>query len=139
MPAERSQGSRASHNGQAAEDVVAAILRMCGYQPVRQYGIGYGIYGTSLRADFFVEHAPGFPHGLIIESKWQEIAGSADEKLPYLVANVLHCYPAPTIIVLHGGGFRPGAERWLRTQVDGARLFAVLRLEEFLTWCNRNL
>jgi hypothetical protein len=135
----QTQGGRASTNGRAAEDVIAAILDMRGYQPFRQQLVGYGIYDTPIHADFYIDAAPGFPGGLIIESKWQEIAGSADEKLPYLVANVMHCFPAPTIIVLHGGGYRAGAERWLRAQVDGERLFAVLRLEEFLTWCNRNL
>ena len=133
-----SQGSRASTNGRAAEDVIAAILRMRGHAPITQHQIGMGIYGSPLRVDFFIPSPPGFPRGLIIESKWQELAGTADEKLPYLIENVRHCFPCPAVIVLHGGGFRPGAERWLRAQVGGS-LHAVMRLEEFLTWCNRNL
>jgi len=140
MPTDRSQGQQANRNGRTAENVIDAILRLhASAPPIRQYPVGFGIYGTPLQADFYLADVRGFVAGLIIESKWQESSGSVDEKWPYLVENIRHCYPAPTIIVLHGGGFRPGAERWLRTQVDSHRLFAVLRLEEFMKWCSHNL
>lgn len=132
------QGKRANMNGQAAEDVIASILMQRRYIPQRQYLIGSSIFNTPLFADFYLDDIPTFPGGLIIESKWQEVGGSVDEKFPYLVANIQEVYPSPAIIVLHGGGFRPGAEQWLRRQVRG-NLFGVFRLEEFLTWVNHNL
>lgn len=132
------QGKWANSNGRAAEDTINDVLIRHRLIALRQYHVGKSIYGTPLYADFYVATAPGFPDGLIIESKWQETQGSADEKLPYLVTNIHQCYPCPTIIVLDGGGFRPGAERWLCSQVGG-RLYAVMNFREFLTWCNRNL
>lgn len=133
------QGARANAHGGSAEGVINSILQAKGYRPERQRLVGSGIFGTPIHVDFYLASVPGYANGLIVESKWQEVPGTADEKLPYLVANIHHCFPCPTIIVLHGGGFRAGAERWLRSQVDGFKLIAVLRLEEFLTWCNRNL
>lgn len=132
------QGRRANLNGQAAEDVIAAILMQRRYIPQRQYPICESIFGTPLFSDFYLDDVVSFPTGLTIESKWQEVSGTADEKLPYLVHNILECYPCPAIVVLHGGGFRTGAERWLRGQVRG-NLYGVFRLEEFLTWANHNL
>ena len=35
-----------------------------------------------------------------------------------------------------GGGYRPGAERWLRRQTD-SKLLHVFNLTEFLTWVNQ--
>ncbi len=74
-----------------------------------------------------------------MESKWQEIGGSVDEKFPYLVDNIYQLYPCPTIIVYGGKGAKRGAIDWLRRQADGTHLVAVLSLEEFLTWTLRNL
>jgi len=133
-----SQGGRANQHGKSAEDVISAILTQHACFFARQQPIGRGIYETDLYADFFIRGHPTYLTGLIVESKRQDASGSVDEKLPYLVANIRECYPCPTIIVLCGGGFRAGAERWLRRQIGGALIY-VFHLEEFLTWCNRNL
>lgn len=132
------QGGRATRHGRSAEDVIAAILAPHSSTVDRQVHISQGIFESEVYVDFFLREHPRFPDGLIIESKWQDATGSVDEKLPYLVLNIRFCYPCPTIIVIHGGGFRPGAVRWLRSQIDD-KLIAVFRLEEFLSWCNRNL
>lgn len=133
-----SQGARANHSGRSAEEVISTILlrRSCIFE--RQKFIGRSIYDSDLYADFYITTRDDYPIGLIIESKWQDVGGSVDEKLPYLVLNIKECYPCPAIIVLHGGGFRAGAEQWLRRQID-AKLIHVFRLEEFLSWSNRNL
>jgi hypothetical protein len=133
----RSQGQRANQNGQTAENLIDAVLHQKRLAFVRQYPIGLGVFGTPIRVDFYLPIVPGHSGGLILESKWQEVAGSADEKLPYLVANIQHCYPSPAIVVIDGDGFRPGAVAWLRAQVGG-NLIAVQNLQEFVTWCNRN-
>lgn len=132
------QGGRANRHGRNAEDVIAAILAQRANRVDRQVHIGKSIFDSEVYVDFFLRDHPRFAGGLIIESKWQDASGSVDEKLPYLVLNIRYCYPCPTIIVIHGGGFRPGAVRWLRTQIDDT-LIAVFRLEEFLSWCNRTL
>jgi hypothetical protein len=101
--------------------------------------IGTNIYGGAIEADLLVMGLARFPDGLVIESKWQDSKGTADEKFPYLVENIRRCYPCPVIVVPDGSGARPGAIRWLRDQVDGTHLLAVLSIAELMTWCSRNL
>lgn len=133
-----SQGARANQSGRSAEEVISTILMRRGCRFERQKFIGRSIYDSDLYADFYITTHDDYPIGVVIESKWQDVSGSVDEKLPYLVLNIKECYPCPAIIVLHGGGFRPGAEQWLRRQID-AKLIHIFRLEEFLSWSNRNL
>lgn len=138
MPSDNG-GRAANRAGQTAEQVIGVVLRSRGVAYYPQHPICFGIYGTTIKADFYIPKLAGFPDGLAIESKWQDVGGSADEKLPYLVENILFCYPCPTIIVIDGGGFREGAIVWLRTKVDGAQLRAVYTLAEFVSWSNRTL
>jgi len=133
------QGRTANRTGKAAEHVIHAILTQKGYAPHRQHPIGRSIFDTDLYADFYLPSAPLFPHGLAIESKWQQVSGSAEEKLCYLFLNIRDVYPCPAIIIADGAGFRLGALRWLRAQTGIGRLFAVFNIVEFLTWSNQSL
>ncbi len=131
------QGRQANLSGRAAEDMIYCILKERGYRVVRQCPLGTNIYGHNMKVDFWVLGIPMFPDGLIIESRWQEVAGSADEKFPYLVWNIMTCYPFPTMVVYGGGGSRTGAILWLQAQVGG-NFYAAFTLEEFLKWVIRN-
>lgn len=135
----QTQGRQAVKNGAAAEATIFCILKERGFVVERQKVVGRSVYGSELRVDFAVAPCPQFPNGLIVESKWQETAGSADEKLPYLVENIRTRYPSPCIVILDGDGFRAGASEWMRNQVDGRSLLGVFTFTEFLIWCNRNL
>jgi hypothetical protein len=80
-----------------------------------------------------------------IESKWQAVAGSVDEKFPYLVEAMLLC-PEPRIILLYGGTHLEQSPRgqaainFVRTrfkaaQLDGRKDFAaVFTQSEFTSW-----
>jgi hypothetical protein len=129
---------KANQSGQAVEDTLAGALRAVGLQFARQVTVGRTIYRTELRVDFIVTNLAAFPAGLILESKWQDVSGSIDEKFPYLVENIRQQYPLPVVVIVHGGGCRPGAIEWLRARVDGQRLVAVYNLEEFLSWVMRS-
>jgi hypothetical protein len=39
-----------------------------------------------------------------IECKWQQSAGSVDEKLPYLYLNAIESMPEDHVIIVYGGG-----------------------------------
>ena len=53
-----------------------------------------------------------------IECKWQQSAGSVDEKLPYLYLNTIEAMPEKNIMILiDGDGFKAGAKTWLRNAV----------------------
>jgi hypothetical protein len=128
---------KANKSGRTAEDVLAAVMTFAGLRFDQQVVIGRTIYDTELRVDFVIYNLPDFPHGLAVESKWQDVGGSIDEKFPYLVANIRERYPMPALIIVHGGGCRDGAIAWLRRCCDD-RLISVFRLEEFLSWAQRS-
>lgn len=81
-----------------------------------------------------------------IECKWQQVAGSVDEKLPYLYLNTIEAMPEKTIMILiDGGGWKPGSIKWLREAVKNKKYttaqnkdkkILVFSLTEFFTWAN---
>lgn len=133
------QGQQAVRSGRAAEALIYCILTQRGYQVDRQAFVGNSIKGGEIRADFLVHGVAQFPDGLIIESKWQETAGTADEKLFGLALDIDKNYPCPTIVIVAGGGAREPIVEWMRKQVNGGTLYAVFDIEEFLTWMIRHL
>jgi hypothetical protein len=127
---------KANRSGRIAEDFIASLLVSVGIAFKRQVVVGRTIYDTELRVDFLVGNLREFPRGLVIESKWQDVSGSADEKFPYLVANIQQSN-LPTIVIVHGGGCRPGALAWLYDRRDGVHLVEVYGLEGFISWVHR--
>lgn len=75
------------------------------------------IYGLPMAVDCFLWHPHRYPKGLVIATKYQETSGSVDEKFPFIVAN-LKALGIPTVLLLIGGGARPEAIQWCRTQQD---------------------
>ncbi len=146
------QGTRANYTGDGLEAVIQNTLERKGYkyverrnfnaaryldQPVysKQYPIAKSVYETDLYCDFIIYHPTKHPNCLVIESKWQESSGSTDEKFPFMVLNIRQQYPCATVVVLDGGGYKKGAEKWLRKQVD-AKLTHVFNMMEFQKWSN---
>ena len=94
------------------------------------------IAGWHTIADLVVFGMTAFPDGLIIESRWQEQGGSTDEKLCFLITNVVESYDLPTIVVVDGGGARHGMIAWAKRQVGHGNLLHVFTIAEFLKWTN---
>lgn len=84
-----------------------------------------------------------------IECKWQQSAGSVDEKLPYLYLNTIEAMPEKDIMILiDGDGFKAGAKTWLKnavkdklytTEKNNDTNVMVFSLAEFFTWANKTL
>lgn len=82
-----------------------------------------------------------------IECKWQQVAGSVDEKLPYLYLNTIEAMPEKSIMILiDGGGWKAGALKWLKdavkqkkytTEENNDKKIYVFSLTEFFTWANK--
>ncbi|QOI96819.1 MAG: 4-diphosphocytidyl-2C-methyl-D-erythritol kinase [Flammeovirgaceae bacterium] len=82
-----------------------------------------------------------------IECKWQQVAGSVDEKLPYLYLNAIEAMPETSILILiDGAGWKAGALNWLKgavsqrkytTEKNGNKEIRVFSLVEFFTWANQ--
>lgn len=107
-------------------------------QPIytRQFNLGKSIYGTAWRCDFILYHPEKHQNCLVIESKWQQSAGSVDEKYPYLVLNIEKQSVYDTIIIIDGDGYKDGALKWLKSQVHG-NLKQVFSMSEFTIWANK--
>lgn len=152
MAAKLLQGQQANHTGNELEVFIENRLIREGYQVVprqrflasmvleqpiysRQFTVAKSVYGTDFKADFILYHPEKWPKCLVIEAKWQEQAGSVDEKYPYLVVNIKTKSPYDTIIVLDGGGYKATALAWLKAQAN-SKLLAVFNMREFQTWAN---
>ncbi|MCK6616812.1 MAG: hypothetical protein L6Q51_04135 [Cyclobacteriaceae bacterium] len=82
-----------------------------------------------------------------IECKWQQVAGSVDEKLPYLYLNAIEAMPETSILILIDGvGWKAGALNWLKdavsqqkytTQTNRNKEIRIFSLVEFFTWANQ--
>jgi hypothetical protein len=148
-----SGGTQANYTGNTLEQFVEHRLVKSGYafvrpnqfvpaayirQPIytRRFHAGTNIYGTSIFCDFAVYHPTKWPNCLIIEAKWQQVVGSVDEKYPYLVLNIQSQYAYQTILLLDGGGYKKGAEQWMRKQAGSGNLLHVFNMAQFQTWVN---
>lgn len=156
------QGGKANKAGKILESTVTGTLAGHGYIEIshpkrkqrrellltsttcpkryaRQVYMGLGIYSTDIYVDFYIIGSVANSSGLIIECKWQNSSGSVDEKLPYVNLNIQHCYPAPALVLIDGGGMNSGAINWLKTQVNtNKNLLAVYDLSSFIAWANNN-
>lgn len=147
----QSQGRQANRNGRVFEDLIAQRLRSEGYVSLTKLpdkfefpffvaqlrGRFSSIYGSPLRVDFFVWHPEKYPNGMIIECKYQETAGSADEKFPYTVAN-LRKANIPAVLLIMGRGPKPCSVEWCLKQQD-EHLKVFKDLESFMKSTNRDL
>ena len=105
-----------------------------------KFDLGSTLYGTPRSVDFVLYHPTRYPDLLAIEIHWQQVSGTADEKLPYFALTIRHATkPVKTVMVLGGDGFRDCAKRWLIGQKDDRTLVEVLDLVELFLWAKGNL
>lgn len=81
-----------------------------------------------------------------IECKWQQASGSVDEKFPFLFLNCAEKMVEPhVVILLDGGGAKPGAINWLSNACEefnlkekhkSGRRIDLMNATEFLQWVN---
>jgi PD-(D/E)XK nuclease superfamily domain len=146
----KSRGTKANQSGTELKQFIASTLEACGYvfvspnrflaarileQPIysERYYIGLNIYDNQQYCDIIVFHPHKWPNNLAIESFSQQSSGSVDEKLPYIVLNILG-YQTPTILVLDGGGYNKGAEKWVCSQAGTSKFLAVYNKKQFVDW-----
>ena len=148
-------GATANYTGSVLEEYVVSRLKEKHYlyvtsnrfiparyleQPIysRHFHICQSIYDTPQYCDFILYHPQKWPNNLVIESKWQQSPSSVDEKYPFLISNIQQKYLTPTIVVMGGGGYKKGAEEWIRSQAGRGSLLSVFNMEQFAKWANKN-
>ena len=143
----KEQGKFAGQTGRILERFASAILDNAGYrfvkpkdflslceegQPIytKQCELGKNIYDKTRKCDLALYHPQKWPECLVIECKWQAVGGTTDEKYPFVVLSIaINKYP--TIIILDGGGYSKGSEKWLRAQAGKDKLEHVCSQGEF--------
>lgn len=123
-------GGKANKTGKIAETLIACMLKENGIDFRYHSSIGTSIYGNPLTHDFVLPDAK-----IIIEIKWQQVGGSADEKYPLLVANLKQQEGYRSIIVADGGGAKPNSILWMIKQID-EKLIGVFTISEFVRFVN---
>ena len=160
----RTQGGAATSSGKAFEQAVISTMATKGFQVAMYrewqkspslYGgelllknVPYNtIYGHQGNTEFLLKSASRNIE-IRIECKWQQAAGSVDEKFPYLYLNCIETMPESHIIILvDGNGYKTGALKWLNSAVNSRRYqpqnngktIQVMSLAQFIAWANTNL
>ncbi len=158
----RTQGNLANDTGNNLERTVKDIFSRKGFEIIkyRQWIKNPKLYGNELLLENvpfetiykhkgnteFLAKSKKYNLEIRIECKWQEVAGSVDEKFPYLYLNCIEAMPESTIIIIvDGGGYKTGALQWLKevsednTYVKNSehKDIKVFSLAEFMVWANR--
>lgn len=97
-----------------ASRIASYIVRNYGERGLvvyREVPFGKSIIGKNRRVDIFV-YKEGTPDALAIECKFQNVAGTADEKIPYAIAD-LEAMRVPVCLTYAGEGFSPGVRQML--------------------------
>jgi hypothetical protein len=118
-------------NVSSMKKFIVFLQDMCKKRYSKQPWCGESIYGSLRKCDFLVMNQVKFPDGLIIECKWQESAGSVDEKYPFVMLNITKI-GVSTIVLIDGDGYKKQAFDWLKKQVSSDRaLIGVYTMQEF--------
>ncbi len=90
------------------------------------------IYGHRARIEFLIVLRGT---QILVETKRQNVAGSVDEKLPYVYLNAVANIPEREfVLVMDGDGWKPEARRWITAKAADTPGFYVFTPDAFLAW-----
>ncbi len=156
-----SQGAQANKNGKVFENMMIPIFTEAGFEiftqgdlkkkkvqkkiaTLKRYVIRNAaymtIYNEGGKTEFVIVDDP---RRIRVEAKYQAAAGSVDEKYPYMLLNGIYKYPESEIIfVVDGGGYKPGARKWLEDHIkenwldykERGKDIKLMTIAEFMNW-----
>ena len=128
--------------GHTLEQMILPALAQGGYSAQSQVYVGLRPSGKRHRVDLLATDKDGRRY--LISAKWQQVAGTAEEKVPYeiicLAETVATGRYARAYLVLGGAGWtlrRFFTGGGLHRHLAHAELVTVLTLEEFVGRANR--
>lgn len=158
---DRTQGAQANKTGRILESTVENAFRQHGFSKLshKEFRMLELIGNGATEGDYLVKNYPytsiyghqGKTEFLAvssrrklrvrIECKWQQCSGSVDEKFPYLMENCRIMPEDCIIILVDGGGCKPGALAWLKKAAGDCaeKDIRVLDITGFLKWANTEL
>ena len=128
-----SQGARATISGKELENLVEDILieQEVDYKAQKPFE---GVYMKTCRMDFYING----PTRIAIECKAQKVAGSVDEKIPYVMLNLAKIEADMGILVMEGAHFenKPHIKTWAKSYCHdhNQKVLKVMSLNEFEEW-----
>lgn len=158
-----SQGAAAVRNGQAAEKSILPVLGSCGFdiftetQVEKQPELVKGkdryilknskytsIYGNpNCRTEYVIVDKG---RRVRVEVRFQSVAGSVDEKMPYMLLNAIMAYPEKEVVlVVDGNGYRSTSRQWVQDRLDENWLdykskgkdIKLVSIGDFLSWVSK--
>ncbi len=148
-------GGGNTRTGKTFEDVIKAALISNGYGVCEQIVIGKSLFGGNYKADFVVsDPLPGTnkcimsnPGKIIISCKWQQVPGTAEQKLLYEIASLIKIIKesngaySKAYVALGGPGFSAHTKKYLLSQrhreiLKDGELVEVLYIDDMIAKIN---
>jgi hypothetical protein len=126
------------------EEMVLPALQEAGYRYGKQSRIGRVMGGRPYRADLLV-HDRASGRRIVVSLKWQQVAGTAEQKIPFEVIALLQLLESgecdEVYLVLGGTGWTPQLREFylsgrLCRFMPGADRVRIVGLEEFIKRVN---
>jgi len=102
---------RAVTSGADLVEQVATMARGLGLECRRQFRVARRIWGAERRIDVVLSHTET-RKTLGVECKYQEVTGTAEEKIPATIQDI-GAWPIPGIVVFAGSGFTANMKSFL--------------------------
>jgi hypothetical protein len=133
-----------TRTGRVLEEMVLPALQVAGYPYEKQSCIGRVMGGRPYRADLFV-HDRGSGRRIVVSLKWQQVSGTAEQKIPFEVIALLELLESKACddvyLVLGGPGWTPQLREFylsggLCRFIPEAHRVRIVGLEEFIKLVN---
>ena len=118
--------AQAPQSGKTLEDQVCDLGERLGLEVKRQVRVGRRIWGAERKIDLILRDR-GTSRRLGIECKHQSTTGTAEEKIPAVIAD-LAAWPIDGLVVVAGQGFTQNMKAYLLS--TGKAIY----LEDLETW-----
>ena len=149
-------GGSGTKTGKILENMIKSALIDNGYGVCYQKYIGKSLFNTRYKADFVVSPHPTAsgkcdmksPEKVIISCKWQQVAGTAEQKLLYEIATLIKIIKESNntvrkaYVVLGGHGFRRETTEYFFSQrhrevLKDGELVEILSMEDMVAKINK--
>ena len=134
-------GGSGTRTGTGQELMIESLLEFNHYDYQKQVFIGKQLFNNRYKADFVVDHS------IIISLKWQQVAGTAEQKVIYEIASLIKIIENDNFkkayVVIGGNGFSQNAKEYLfgqehRNILKHGDLVENIGVEDFIARLNNH-
>lgn len=152
------QGAQANKNGKVVERMLEPLFEDSGFKVLSYSDASKNpdliktldryvlknvpftnIYGSEGKTEFVI-YDTKTERSIRVESK-----SGVDEKYPYMLLNAISQYSEKEVIlIVDGGGYKPGSRQWVKTQISSnwlnfkssGKKIRLMFIAEFVNWFN---